>query len=170
MWNSIEVIRREFTPSPAPCLKSRMQNIITSRWGSPKPITASNGETAPLLLQASKIQGLSEEEREHLLPLLRNAQWVEVVERDAIYKEFLFKDFNQVRQADTFHSGAWWSANAECSMLWCAFNWGHHDTCVKVFFSFRHLDLCPGWPYKLKRWTIILSGSMYIIRYILTWF
>ncbi|XP_046885180.1 pterin-4-alpha-carbinolamine dehydratase isoform X3 [Hypomesus transpacificus] len=44
---------------------------------------------------ASKIQGLSEEEREHLLPLLRNAQWVEVVERDAIYKEFLFKDFNQ---------------------------------------------------------------------------
>ncbi|XP_062319951.1 pterin-4-alpha-carbinolamine dehydratase [Osmerus eperlanus] len=44
---------------------------------------------------ASKIQGLSEEERGHLLPLLRNAQWVEVVERDAIYKEFLFKDFNQ---------------------------------------------------------------------------
>ncbi|CAB1312437.1 unnamed protein product, partial [Coregonus sp. 'balchen'] len=26
---------------------------------------------------ASKIQGLSEEERDHLLPLLRNAQWVE---------------------------------------------------------------------------------------------
>ena len=106
LWNSIEVIRREITPSPAPCLKSRMQNIITSRWGSPKPITASDGETAPLLLQASKIQGLSEEEREHLLPLLRNAQWVEVVERDAIYKEFLFKDFNQVRLTDTIHSGA----------------------------------------------------------------
>ncbi|XP_034753534.1 pterin-4-alpha-carbinolamine dehydratase [Etheostoma cragini] len=44
---------------------------------------------------AGKIQGLTEEERAHLLPLLRNAQWVEVVGRDAIYKEFLFKDFNQ---------------------------------------------------------------------------
>lgn len=48
------------------------------------------------VLQASKIQSLNEEERAHLLPLLRNAQWVEVVGRDAIYKEFLFKDFNQV--------------------------------------------------------------------------
>uniref|UniRef100_A0A3B4YV05 Pterin-4-alpha-carbinolamine dehydratase n=1 Tax=Stegastes partitus TaxID=144197 RepID=A0A3B4YV05_9TELE len=39
--------------------------------------------------------GLTEEERAHLLPLLRSAQWVEVVGRDAIYKEFIFKDFNQ---------------------------------------------------------------------------
>ncbi|PWA26053.1 hypothetical protein CCH79_00001342 [Gambusia affinis] len=46
-------------------------------------------------LQAGKIQTLSEEERAHLLPLLRNAQWVETVGRDAIYKEFIFKDFNQ---------------------------------------------------------------------------
>ncbi|XP_063047446.1 pterin-4-alpha-carbinolamine dehydratase [Engraulis encrasicolus] len=44
---------------------------------------------------AGKIQSLSVEEREHLLPLLRSAQWVEVVGRDAIYKEFIFKDFNQ---------------------------------------------------------------------------
>uniref|UniRef100_A0A8C1ZLX0 Pterin-4-alpha-carbinolamine dehydratase n=2 Tax=Cyprinus carpio TaxID=7962 RepID=A0A8C1ZLX0_CYPCA len=41
------------------------------------------------------IQTLTMEEREHLLPMMRNAQWVEVVGRDAIYKEFLFKDFNQ---------------------------------------------------------------------------
>lgn len=46
--------------------------------------------------KAGKIQTLSMEEREHLLPMMRNAQWVEVVGRDAIYKEFLFKDFNQV--------------------------------------------------------------------------
>ncbi|KAM8859251.1 pterin-4-alpha-carbinolamine dehydratase isoform 2-T2 [Spinachia spinachia] len=44
---------------------------------------------------AGKVQSLTEEERTHLLPLLRNAQWVEVVGRDAIYKEFIFKDFNQ---------------------------------------------------------------------------
>uniref|UniRef100_A0A3B4V3Y4 Pterin-4-alpha-carbinolamine dehydratase n=1 Tax=Seriola dumerili TaxID=41447 RepID=A0A3B4V3Y4_SERDU len=45
--------------------------------------------------RAGKIQSLTDEERTHLLPLLRNAQWVEVVGRDAIYKEFVFKDFNQ---------------------------------------------------------------------------
>uniref|UniRef100_A0AAR2L2Y7 Pterin-4-alpha-carbinolamine dehydratase n=1 Tax=Pygocentrus nattereri TaxID=42514 RepID=A0AAR2L2Y7_PYGNA len=45
--------------------------------------------------QAGKIQALTREEREQLLPMLRNAQWVEVVGRDAIYKEFIFKDFNQ---------------------------------------------------------------------------
>uniref|UniRef100_A0A3B4CEM7 Pterin-4-alpha-carbinolamine dehydratase n=1 Tax=Pygocentrus nattereri TaxID=42514 RepID=A0A3B4CEM7_PYGNA len=44
---------------------------------------------------AGKIQALTREEREQLLPMLRNAQWVEVVGRDAIYKEFIFKDFNQ---------------------------------------------------------------------------
>ncbi|XP_039890470.1 pterin-4-alpha-carbinolamine dehydratase isoform X2 [Simochromis diagramma] len=47
------------------------------------------------LSQAGKVQALTEEERAHILPLLRNAQWVEVVGRDAIYKEFIFKDFNQ---------------------------------------------------------------------------
>ncbi|XP_059928423.1 pterin-4-alpha-carbinolamine dehydratase isoform X1 [Gadus macrocephalus] len=49
----------------------------------------------PACFQAGKIQTLTEEERAHLLPLLRNAQWVEAGTRDAIYKEFIFKDFNQ---------------------------------------------------------------------------
>lgn len=46
--------------------------------------------------QAGKIQVLTLEEREQLLPMLRSAQWAEVVGRDALYKEFVFKDFNQV--------------------------------------------------------------------------
>lgn len=46
--------------------------------------------------QAGKIQVLTLEEREQLLPMLRRAQWAEVVGRDALYKEFVFKDFNQV--------------------------------------------------------------------------
>uniref|UniRef100_A0A3B3CB64 Pterin-4-alpha-carbinolamine dehydratase n=1 Tax=Oryzias melastigma TaxID=30732 RepID=A0A3B3CB64_ORYME len=46
-------------------------------------------------LEAGKIQSLTEEERAHILPILRSAQWVEVGGRDAIYKEFVFKDFNQ---------------------------------------------------------------------------
>ncbi|KAB5581645.1 hypothetical protein PHYPO_G00178140 [Pangasianodon hypophthalmus] len=44
---------------------------------------------------AGKIQVLTLDEREQLLPMLRNAQWAEVVGRDALYKEFVFKDFNQ---------------------------------------------------------------------------
>ncbi|XP_015203007.1 pterin-4-alpha-carbinolamine dehydratase [Lepisosteus oculatus] len=44
---------------------------------------------------AGKAQRLTQEEREQVLPHLRSAQWIEVVGRDAIYKEFLFKDFNQ---------------------------------------------------------------------------
>uniref|UniRef100_A0A8C7CTU1 Pterin-4-alpha-carbinolamine dehydratase n=1 Tax=Oncorhynchus kisutch TaxID=8019 RepID=A0A8C7CTU1_ONCKI len=59
-----------------------------------------------------KIQGLSEEERERLLPLLRNAQWV-VVGRDAIYKELIFKDFNQ---AFGFMSRVWFNV-LSCSLL-----------------------------------------------------
>ncbi|KAF7710379.1 pterin-4-alpha-carbinolamine dehydratase [Silurus meridionalis] len=44
---------------------------------------------------AGKIQALTLEEREQLLPMLHNSQWSEVVSRDALYKEFVFKDFNQ---------------------------------------------------------------------------
>lgn len=63
-------------------------------WNCPSEICCSI--TSVLSYQAGKIQSLTEEERAHLVPLLRNAQWVEVVGRDAIYKEFIFKDFNQV--------------------------------------------------------------------------
>jgi pterin-4a-carbinolamine dehydratase len=40
---------------------------------------------------------LTENERAlHVKPLLDNG-WITVAGRDAIYKEFLFKDFNEVR-------------------------------------------------------------------------
>ena len=39
---------------------------------------------------------LSGEERTTNLDALKGAGWSEVDGRDAIYKEFLFKDFNQV--------------------------------------------------------------------------
>ena len=34
-----------------------------------------------------------------------------------------------------------------------------------MFFACRLLVSCPEWLYKQRRWTIILSGSMSIIRY-----
>ncbi|XP_067155594.1 pterin-4-alpha-carbinolamine dehydratase [Apteryx mantelli] len=44
---------------------------------------------------AGKAHRLSAEEREQLLPNLRAVGWNEVEGRDAIYKEFHFKDFNR---------------------------------------------------------------------------
>ena len=46
-------------------------------------------------MSAAKRQKLDEEERNTALSSLRKAGWTEVEGRDAIYKEFLFKDFNQ---------------------------------------------------------------------------
>ena len=47
------------------------------------------------VMSAPKRQKLDEEERNTSLPSLRKAGWAEVEGRDAIQKEFLFKDFNQ---------------------------------------------------------------------------
>ncbi|XP_019363362.1 PREDICTED: pterin-4-alpha-carbinolamine dehydratase isoform X1 [Gavialis gangeticus] len=44
---------------------------------------------------AGKAHRLSAEEREQLLPNLRAVGWNEVDGRDAIFKEFHFKDFNR---------------------------------------------------------------------------
>lgn len=49
-----------------------------------------------LRCQAGKAHRLSTEEREQLLPNLRAVGWNEVEGRDAIFKEFHFKDFNRV--------------------------------------------------------------------------
>ncbi|XP_067828509.1 pterin-4-alpha-carbinolamine dehydratase [Heptranchias perlo] len=44
---------------------------------------------------AGKVPRLNTEQREQLLPNLRAVGWAEVEGRDAIYKEFVFKNFNQ---------------------------------------------------------------------------
>ncbi|KAG9275419.1 pterin-4-alpha-carbinolamine dehydratase isoform X1 [Astyanax mexicanus] len=70
--------------------------IITYQLRSPKTSRSwSSSSNTVTTYKAGKIQTLTMEEREQLLPMMRSAQWVEVVGRDAIYKEFIFKDFNQ---------------------------------------------------------------------------
>ncbi|NXR09716.1 PHS2 dehydratase, partial [Semnornis frantzii] len=44
---------------------------------------------------SSQPQRLTAEERSHVLPDLKASGWSELVERDAIYKEFHFQTFNQ---------------------------------------------------------------------------
>ncbi|XP_072368491.1 pterin-4-alpha-carbinolamine dehydratase 2-like isoform X2 [Scyliorhinus torazame] len=46
-------------------------------------------------IKTSQTQWLSPEEREQLLPELKAAGWEEVDDRDALFKEFSFKNFNQ---------------------------------------------------------------------------
>lgn len=58
-------------------------------------LTCSSSLSFPF--QAGKAHRLSTEEREQLLPNLRAVGWNEVEGRDAIFKEFHFKDFNRVR-------------------------------------------------------------------------
>ncbi|XP_060097169.1 pterin-4-alpha-carbinolamine dehydratase [Heteronotia binoei] len=53
------------------------------------------GATSLVAGMAGKAHRLSGEEREQLLPNLRAVGWNEVEGRDAIYKEFHFKDFNR---------------------------------------------------------------------------
>ncbi|XP_006517464.1 pterin-4-alpha-carbinolamine dehydratase 2 isoform X3 [Mus musculus] len=45
---------------------------------------------------SSDAQWLTAEERDQLIPGLKAAGWSELSERDAIYKEFSFKNFNQI--------------------------------------------------------------------------
>ncbi|XP_037956432.1 pterin-4-alpha-carbinolamine dehydratase-like [Teleopsis dalmanni] len=64
-----------------------------------RPFTAQVGATQSVKKKMAK---LSESERIELLQPLINAGWSLVNGRDAIYKEYLFKDFNQ---AFSFMSG-----------------------------------------------------------------
>lgn len=47
------------------------------------------------MMTAPKCQKLDEEARNASLLSIRKSGWVDVEGRDAIYKEFIFKDFNQ---------------------------------------------------------------------------
>lgn len=48
----------------------------------------------PKMSEAKRLK-LDKDDRENLLPSLKDSGWTEVEGRDAIYKEFLFNDFNQ---------------------------------------------------------------------------
>ena len=61
-------------------------------------INCKQAEILTSTLQASEAKRakLTDEERENKLGPLKTAGWTMVKDRDAIYKEFLFKNFNQV--------------------------------------------------------------------------
>ncbi|KAL6033752.1 hypothetical protein STEG23_007741, partial [Scotinomys teguina] len=58
-------------------------------------LVALRGRGASRAATSSDAQWLTAEERNQLIPGLKAAGWSELSERDAIYKEFTFKNFNQ---------------------------------------------------------------------------
>ncbi|XP_072368490.1 pterin-4-alpha-carbinolamine dehydratase 2-like isoform X1 [Scyliorhinus torazame] len=78
-----------------------MSWLMFSRTPGPRALFALlsvHSSVAPCRLSStmtSQTQWLSPEEREQLLPELKAAGWEEVDDRDALFKEFSFKNFNQ---------------------------------------------------------------------------
>ncbi|KAL1783907.1 pterin-4-alpha-carbinolamine dehydratase 2 [Sigmodon hispidus] len=58
-------------------------------------LAALRGRGASREAMSSNAQWLTAEERNQLIPALKAAGWSELSERDAIYKEFTFQNFNQ---------------------------------------------------------------------------
>nr|XP_042134480.1 pterin-4-alpha-carbinolamine dehydratase 2 isoform X1 [Peromyscus maniculatus bairdii] len=73
--------------------------------GRGHPVCCGSPGQAPQwpLRWSSGAQWLTAEERNQLIPGLKAAGWSELSERDAIYKEFIFKNFNQGVQAPDSH-------------------------------------------------------------------
>uniref|UniRef100_A0A8B9ICK5 Pterin-4-alpha-carbinolamine dehydratase n=2 Tax=Anatidae TaxID=8830 RepID=A0A8B9ICK5_9AVES len=81
---------------PTPRHASRGPNpTVGLRYGAQRPAWTGDGGRGHRQAMAGKAHRLSAEEREQLLPNLRAVGWNEVEGRDAIFKEFHFKDFNR---------------------------------------------------------------------------
>ncbi|KAJ8777376.1 hypothetical protein J1605_014759 [Eschrichtius robustus] len=67
----------------------------TRRW-----FAALRGRSQSLAAMSADAHWLTAEERNRVILDLKAAGWSELSERDAIYKEFSFKNFNQEKEAD----------------------------------------------------------------------
>lgn len=126
--------------SPPETFKPRMRRFHRFQMQRVRPMAAPVGDLPLCRLFQSKIQTLTEEERAHLLPLLRSAQWVETVGRDAIYKEFIFKDFNQVTVS--FKLQHMWQCVICTKMVLCFQAFGFMS---RVALQSEKIDHHPEW-------------------------
>ncbi|XP_013362448.1 PREDICTED: pterin-4-alpha-carbinolamine dehydratase 2 isoform X2 [Chinchilla lanigera] len=72
-----------------------MAAALGARGARVRTLAALRGGRRSLAAQSSDSQLLTAEERDQILRDLKKAGWSELSERDAIYKEFSFKNFNQ---------------------------------------------------------------------------
>ncbi|XP_063086980.1 pterin-4-alpha-carbinolamine dehydratase 2 isoform X2 [Cavia porcellus] len=72
-----------------------MAAALGARGARVRLLAALRGGSRSLAAQPSDSQLLTPEERNQILLDLKNAGWSELSERNAIYKEFSFKNFNQ---------------------------------------------------------------------------
>ncbi|CAK7294171.1 pterin-4-alpha-carbinolamine dehydratase 2 isoform X1 [Vulpes vulpes] len=69
--------------------------MAAARGTSRLVVATLRGRGASLSATAADARGLTKEERNQVIRDLKAAGWSELHERDAIYKEFSFKNFNQ---------------------------------------------------------------------------
>nr|XP_045008977.1 pterin-4-alpha-carbinolamine dehydratase 2 isoform X1 [Jaculus jaculus] len=72
-----------------------MAAALGARCAGRRWLAALRGRVAGRAAMSSDAQWLTAEERSEVIPDLKASGWVELSERDAIYKEFSFKNFNQ---------------------------------------------------------------------------
>ncbi|XP_013152828.2 pterin-4-alpha-carbinolamine dehydratase, partial [Falco peregrinus] len=82
-------------PGPLATPPRTSRGSTGQRYSAQHPAWAWDGGCGDPRAMAGKAHRLSTEEREQLLPNLRAVGWNEVEGRDAIFKEFHFKDFNR---------------------------------------------------------------------------
>ncbi|CAD7687879.1 unnamed protein product [Nyctereutes procyonoides] len=76
--------------------------MAAARGTSRLVVATLRGRGASLSATAADARGLTTEERNQVIRDLKAAGWSELNERDAIYKEFSFKNFNQLHFMQAF--------------------------------------------------------------------
>ncbi|XP_062941911.1 pterin-4-alpha-carbinolamine dehydratase 2 isoform X3 [Cynocephalus volans] len=72
-----------------------MTAALGARGATRRLLAALRGRNLSLVAMSTDIHWLTAEERNQVILDLKAAGWSELSERDAIYKEFSFKNFNQ---------------------------------------------------------------------------
>ncbi|XP_060236589.1 pterin-4-alpha-carbinolamine dehydratase 2 isoform X3 [Meriones unguiculatus] len=110
--------------------------------GAVRCLAALRGRGASGAAMSSDAQWLTAEERNQLIPGLKAAGWSELSERDAIYKEFSFKNFNEDR---------WTEGKRQAGELWMPLDQSTPASGEQRQQQRNRLSAsCAGWPCKRR--------------------
>ncbi|XP_061279528.1 pterin-4-alpha-carbinolamine dehydratase 2 isoform X3 [Bos javanicus] len=87
--------------APGSPRRQAMAATLGTRGATRRWFAALRGRSQSLAAMSAGTHQLTAEERSQMILDLKAAGWLELSERDAIYKEFSFKNFNQICVAET---------------------------------------------------------------------